>query len=523
MTPREADSVRAQAVFQAPNDTNLGESQSITIAAFRNFLLTNAVGFVIIGASLLVTYGYGLSSTSVSIDEDVTLVGNSLDAWWAQGRFTIAILKLISGDMLALPFVDLFASLVALLAAIAVFAFLFNVASDGRLSQTGWLVLFGILLGTMPIQAYYLTFNTYNAEVSLGYVLAGLATVFAWKWAVDRAGRRFALLAGIAALLAAGTYQSFGGVCLTGLAAAFLLRGVSRGLSARSLLYPAGLAIVPIVIAVAGAAAVALVTVWAHPGAYLGQYLGWAHADPLPLAMQLVISSWDLFTGGGYFGGNIMLPFAVAACISPVVLFVRSSRRGWAVVLMALVLIAAPFVTAFLLGSVLPARSQQALPLALAAAWLPLVIFSRRQLWLSRAAVALAVFVLSWNSLHVTQLFFTEKMAYEYDRTRADDIVQRLAAAGWDGDPLPLVIVGHAPPPRLEFFVQTQTIGLSFFDDSSRAWVFFDFLGYPLQPATGTEVAIGRNLATTMPSWPAVGAVRLAEGLVIIKLSDEQR
>ncbi len=490
----------------------------LTIAGFLEFLRANALLFAGVAGAMLLTYGLGLTSFTLSIDEETTILANQTLAWLSQGRFTVALFKFLTGNTLAIPFFDLAASLAFLFLATALFAYLFNVASGGRLNRSPVLLLFGVLFTTLPVNAYYLTFNTFNAEVSLGYVLVALAAISSWNWVVGRAGRRHLALAVVFAVLAGGTYQTFGAACGAVLAGAFMLRALAGHGSSVENVRSAIVSVVPI--AAAFAVVLVLNSFVAGPGTYLSLYIGWAGTALSEVVFGFAYHVARTLAGRLFYGGEIATVGFVMATLVLLAFAVRLARRGrrWDIPLLLLAVLVAPFLTAFALGNPLPIRAQQALPLALGIALLPLAFVARS--WLRYGVGVAVVLVLTWNAVHVSRLFYSEQIAYEHDRDRIASIVSQLSEQGWDGSQVPIVVVGYVErPPAV--VVASETFGESFlnWDAGRRSHVIMRALGYPFTSANEEQRRAALEYAATMPNWPADGGVQLVDGVAIVKFA----
>ncbi len=160
---------------------------------------------------------------------------------------------------------------------------------------------------TIPCNAYYLSFNTYNVEVSVGLVLAALFSLAAFKWAFE--GDRWSLLnASVAAMLSTAIYQSLAIVDAVGIAALVLLHLLSLPPEARpraaDSLRRLVLCAVPLFICYAGNAAIAALT--SPATGYVDIFFNWGKLDTAFIINWLRTYVEALFGGGGFIGGEIV-------------------------------------------------------------------------------------------------------------------------------------------------------------------------------------------------------------------------
>jgi hypothetical protein len=503
------------------------DGRSIDAALDRTtaFIRSNAVVLVTAAGAMILAYGFALTSFSLSVDEEVRFLDDSPSVWVDQGRPVIALLKVVLADLLPLPFMNLGLALLALFASAVLWAALF-VRAWGREGHGPGLLMFLIVFTTLPLNAYYLHFNTFNVEVSLGLVWAAGSAWLAWSWAVDGRGRAHAAASVGLALLAVGTYQNLAFAIIAGVLMAQLVRLLARK-------GPEGprptLRATERSLRLAGPAVVALVLgaafnlIFVARGGYTESFIAWGVDDPIRIVGRLARSVLHYVAGLGFEGGWVLIPSVVAAAAVLVLVVRWCLRAGWWFPLALLIVVGyAPFALSSALGTPLPNRAMQALPLVAAGMWLLLAMLLEGRRWMMMALIVMAGLFAVWNAGITTRLFLTEKMTYETDRVIATRIAERLAQAGWDGQPLPIVAVGSRPHGALEGTAVSETFGGSFFnwDQGLRTSVFMTVLGYPLRYPGPEHVEAGLARSQSMPVWPAAGSVIIEDGLVVVKLSE---
>jgi hypothetical protein len=470
-------------------------------------------------------YGLAITTFNLSIDEDVFLAQGGEEAVWIPlGRFTVALVKLVLGDMIPLSFWDPALAVVVLIASCFIWAYAFNAASGEALTKHVGLVAFAVFYVTVPTNAYFMTFNTYNVEVSFGFAFAALAVLFTWQWGILDTGRLDLLLAIAFGTLAMGTYQSFVFACAAGVVAMMCVRlsvapepasvGPSLAGTARTLVKLS----LPFVVALVLTGVIALSTV--PSGGYVESFVLWGKL-PLDYVVDHVVGTMTSFAAGSGFVGGWIATITIVVGLVVFTIFVRRAASGhhWAAPILVLALLVAPLGMTIMLGGTAPLRAQQTLPIAYGALWL-LVPLAVRQSKAVDVTVSLATIgILVWNSGTTTRMFQAEAFAYQHDVVRATDVVDELVDLGWTGSELPIVMVGTAEPLNRPYMVHSETFGASFF-----AWrnpsLFLKTMGYPFSWPSQEQIDRAKTFAASMPVWPAKGSVALHDGIAIVKFSD---
>lgn len=135
----------------------------------------------------LLCYGFKLSHYSLGIDEEFAMIdGSQPISWIAQDRFGMAILKKIFQTSSILPFWDTFMSVFILILSCLLWSYIltkFLAKKEISLARKNFILFaFGSLYLSFPLNAVYLSFSTYNFEVSCGILLTILSIWFSYKW-----------------------------------------------------------------------------------------------------------------------------------------------------------------------------------------------------------------------------------------------------------------------------------------------------------------------------------------------------
>jgi hypothetical protein len=338
--------------------------------------------------------------------------------------------------------------------------------------------------------------------------------------------RLWALAAAAFGLLAVMTFQSFaftivGGVLVAQLASILADGRAPSAASARASLSRSVLLVAPIATAVVAGAALYYVLV--ERGSYVEGFIGWGTVGTLTTIDRLVANLGSYLVGSGFFGGWILLPtIAAAVVLLAFVLRMSLRRRAWYAILLLAVICLMPFAMSAVLGTPLPNRAMQTLPLIAASIWLLLGLVLPRTNAVMAGLLAVAVLFAIWNAGITTRLFVAEDYSFQTDRTIAGQIAERLASEGWEGQPIPIVVVGDRRLGPVERFASHETFGKSFFNwgDGGRSSIFMRVLGYQMDFPTDDQKIAARARSESMPAWPAAGSVVLHEGTAVVKFSE---
>lgn len=473
-----------------------------------------------IAIALVLSYGFALTNFALSIDEEVHLWKDFTFGWMQQGRPTVTLVKLALGEFLPLPFVDLSIALIFILASFLLWLSLFEEAAGRKVPVFGAAILFGVFYTTLPINFYFLAFNTYNVEVSFGLVLSALAVSFTWRWGMLGGGWPAAILSILFSFLAAGTYQSLVVLCLAGLIGVFCVHRTADGVRDPSPARGLGRIVLMAVPLLAGAFGSVLFARLVLPSdGYTEAFMQWGKATPSEILDSLMSHVAMTFAGGAFVGGWVVSATVVAGLLVLLLSLRRAFLSGdWLMPLLVVALLVMPFMLSFAVGMPLPKRSQQALPLSYGVVWLLLAFFVPRKPVVSGLFIVAALLLGVWNAQANTRLSFSRYLAFQSDKDLAAQIASALRAAGWDGTPLPVVSVGKPAVPERRYRIIDETIGASFFGwgEEGRGMLLMYILGYELSAPTAEQAAEGYRLAETMPAWPRPGSVIVRDGIGIV-------
>ena len=477
------------------------------------------LGWLLLAGAL--SYGFAITNGSLSIDEELGLIFNNPFAWAEQGRWGTWLLKLVFGNFLPLPFFQPALAVLVLSGSALLWCFVFTRASDDRLVNSPWLTFFAVVYVTIPSNAYYLSFNTYNVEISCGLVFSALSVLFAWMWQFEQGGRRALAAAAVFAALAISTYQSFAIVCAGGILTAYLLHlaTLTSPPSSAEILRKSLYLGVPLIVGFALYRGVSFVVV--PHSSYVDIFFNWGKLDNAFIFHWLWQYVIEFFRRGTFEGGRIVSGLAIVGLLALAIMLWRAVRIGSIVPpLILLALFGSPFALSFALGTPMGARTQQVVPVVYGAFVLLLILQLRLEQRARVLALVATVMAVTWNGQANTRLFMSEYFAFKRDEAIAHRLAERLSQSGWSGDAVPLAVIGRSPDPP-QIFPRSDTFGASFFawDDGGRAAYFMRVLGYPFAPPNAAQWKMALAVSESLSDWPRPGSVRFVDGLAIVRMS----
>ena len=479
----------------------------------------------------LMIYGVELATFSLSIDEEVaTFTQESPRAWLSQGRWGMALLTLGFPEFEAIPFLStaLFGLGLLLATHCAI--------RDFRLGPAQ-AVVFAVLHVGFPVWLHVAQFSTLAGGFGIGLAAAAYGSGLAMR----ARGWRQRLLAVACIMFAIAVYQTL--VVYAACYLLFVMHGQAQAVASDGVCPRWRFWLASGVTAAASVmAALVLYALVQRAGlSIVGidmQYVGGfiqadrLQADPVGMSKQ-AFAGFASYLSGGHaifidWGERVwllawlgLLPWSLS----------RGQRkpgrvRAWAwrllTVLLALTVVFAPFLMS---AGYLPARAHVAIPLL--AAWLASQLLTSDQgrlpawLWVVLAYVAMVLASIGQS------MFYADRVARGMDESLTAQLLPAIHhSLGEDaGKPFDITLVGSRGLPERSAIRRAEVFGNSFYEhdggNPARLALYLGFHG--VQGVGAVPVATRPDLlaaADTMPSWPAEGAVRRVNGVVIIKLGE---
>lgn len=491
--------------------------------------------FLILWAIFVLFYFSELAGFSLSIDEEKALLRHDPGAWAMQDRWLI---YLIEGFVLpppVLPFFPLFVfGALASLGYIAVAK-----CHDRPLADWRVLLLF-VLFSAFPALFFLLDFSFVTPSFGIALLLACIS-LFLFDRVMDAMAepgnrRRLLGLFALQALLGAGAigvYQSLILLVAVGCCGIFLLRylrGPALPLRDILVLHAYLLAMLLASVALSYLIGSGLQWLTGYHSGYTGRFVRPDRLieSPWDVIQKTLREYWAIYGGKRAAYGFRYITFPVLLVLGMVALAAQAWRRGrWVVVLVVLYMLGMtliPFAIHPLSGGRLPYRTLVSVPYVFwffaAGAALSSIA------WIRRAGIVL-VMIVALQCLYTFSSFQAQKrLVLDHDQQLASQIYQRIAGVIPDFD--------RKTTYRIDFYgdhefrtayreVDGSTWPASFFEwdggNTGRIVEFMTILGYSnfQQLDDATRVAL-LPVMEQMPIWPAAGSVRVADGVILVRL-----
>lgn len=484
----------------------------------KNLLLLSALILIII-----LSYGFKLTHFWLGIDEEVAFNGgSSVSSWFSQGRFGIAVIKQIFNTATILPFWNTFLSIVFLLLSCLVFIFILHkIFSAKKIKgslETIILFVFGALYLSFPTNAVYISFSTYNFEVSVGSFFISLATLFAYDWCFRSKKTGFFFLCLFFLVYAVGIYQSFILFFLASISSILILSPIKN--NKRQLIMAVRLALLSILAITIYILIDHGVHLFIPSSSYLDSFVYWGKVNSREIFVRFLnYYNVAIFNNKQLFFGQL---FLVSTIICLLVLSYRKLLRTP----LFLMMLVSPFLFTVALGSPTPIRTMQAVPYLIGFFWV-FILVSIKNSKLRGFLIAIALFFIVYQTQQISLLFFSDYLRYQEDVTKANNFARRITSLNFgDQPPFPVVFTGYVQQKQELNHIKMETLGYSFFEwDNGNPYRMLDFmqvLGNDYLVPTAQQVALAQKLQVGMPSWPDERSVAKNGNLIIVKLSESQ-
>jgi hypothetical protein len=481
----------------------------------RVFLGENAALLALTVAVGAFAYGYELTHLTFSIDEEIFWQsGDSLSVWLHQRRWGMYLLHRFVLPHAVYPFTS---------AALAiVFLSLSSVLLVGRAPASPVAkAVFCAFFVSFPTFAHVQGFSYLGAYVALALTLVVVAERL---FTASLARSRWLAVPALGSLtVAAACHQAllfvFPTLVAFDLCAAALRNELSVTEAVRRICLAVGVA--------AGAVAAQFAVSYAcglQSDGYLENYVRWGSAPTRSLLDGLWHSVWPFLRGVPVT--YALLPTLLLPALGLLALAARAERKLLSGGL-TLAFLISPLFVHLAFGTWMSSRSMLALPFVFAGAWY--LLFTYSPAIVRAAIVVFTCYAVISHSSAISRVSLTQELTYRADTlvaSRLLDLIHDVRPTLAEDRSL-LTFIGRLDPPRSELFQQDEAFGGSFWawdgGNPYRMYLFLESLGMPtsVRLAPSEHWPLAAALAKDMPAWPARGCVQFRDGLVIVKLSEE--
>ncbi len=502
---------------------------------FFSYIKRHPVLWVIVFLYNCLCHGATLLSPSSGIDVDVAINGDAVNGLDLGRHGFFLVHHLLGNGWFNLYYAGAM-TLIFLTLACVCWSYLYVVAS-GRENVWGIALFSGIFLAGSTL-TMHLYFKNQSMETAFGLCLLPLVVLtlmqlleqdkVSWKW----------LLLMMPTVVLFSTYQSFLMCFIFAVVSYLFLRFQDERFLQRTdakkqwdIAVKSGVLFV-----ISFVVNQVLTSIIAYSEGYLTSQIMWGKEPVIHTILHVGKSiCWCLLGFRPYFTAT-MAVFYVLVLIVGVRVFRGLSEVGSRVlyVLIVIGLLVSPFALHIILGQTPALRAMLAYPLFLG--FMGFYVGEHfPEVSIPGVLLKVVCVLCLISQFAVTQrLNYTDHMRYAADVRRANDLVQRIDAVAC-GEDYPVAFYGHVPtePNDSCLVVTTEPMTVSVFDwdwSYSPKYYYSSIRIRDFMRVNGTEYEVAPvewyidtipALAEDMPVYPADGSVQLIDGLILIKLGED--
>lgn len=518
-------------LFKTKNEKK-EENFSISLKDFTDYCKNHALLITLTILVLALAHGTNIFYNNMGIDTQMFIEIPDFEYnWLGIGRFGLLVEKFLLGLNYFSPYYA------------GVLFFIFLVASNAVLYYTFYKLTnkdFGLINLCIPLIAFtnpvfveQFIYQLQYAEISSAIFLTSIATLFIFTWLKNK--NLLYCLAGIICLIISfASYQSFIFMYITFCIFAYVLMFENDEKTNTpfkdivKLLVTFGIAFLGYQI---------MIKILPSDTRYLDSSFFWG-SYPLRSIYEFVIGNFKevLLGRGNYYN----LGYTIGAIAFVLVILFKifrkkdiekTSSKIW-YILSCLAFIGTPFYMVLALGHAPMLRAQLILPFTEAFLIMMVAYYCFKNRWIKYLAMILVVYVFQTQMYMTQTLYYTDKMRNESDIQTAYEIIHDLGENGVKEKNV-LAIVGHRDAKLNPVCITGETVGISlfttnyaaapyYFHSSSIILRLFKCLGYSYNLATPEQIQEARVEAQNMPVWPETGSIKVHNGYVIVKISEDE-
>lgn len=490
---------------------------------------------------VLFLFGIRMLNLTVSIDTDSFINSpNTTLNWLMIGRWGLVLSKKIFGTMWFNLYIASVMGYVCIVGYLLLGCYLFYYVSNGKKKYNYY--LFSVLFLSHPVFVFQWFFKLQVFEVSFSMLLLVIADLMLFRWLKE--GRKIeGILAVIPLVWSFGSYQSNVTMFIAMTIVCFLILG--RGDFKEAVFDCAKM------IGIFGAAFIinqVITSLFFSDSDYLNSYMAWGQIPVRACLENIKKHVGDVLLGRKIFSLAYALLLAGIFVMFLLELREMTLRRFFDYAAYG-VLAIIPFALTIYSGAyentmMAAARVQCPLAFILGSGYM-LLIEQFRELKKKNYIKGLVLTVLfyifgvifSVQQLQCSlRLWYTDDVRYRQDCNFLHQIVDAMYDQGIDpNDKVSIAYIGmHQVPLNSSCFQPMELIGVSYFQMYAEAQPYYyisnmrisalaDVEGaYRNYNITPEQVLKAREIAKDMPVWPQKGSIKEKDGIVVVKLSEDQ-
>ena len=496
------------------------------IKSFVEFYRRNSLVLVFLIIYTFFCYGFKVFNYSISIDSEFGIFFSNLEPWIRDGRFGIAILKIIFGNLTIVPYISNYLAVISFSFSALLWLYLIIWSSNFKIKSVTSYILFIILYISYPSTSEFMNFSTYNFEVALGQVFAALSIFLLINY-IKLKNNLYLFYGSLFFIWSISIYQSISFLNLIGFAI-FLIVSLSyyernnNEIIVNLIIKYTKIIFISFIIYLIFNK---IINVTIKQFNYLDGFIGWGKRDFAFIFFELKQYIGGIILGDYIHCGKLYLLAIFALIFLAVYNLLRQYFINKLKALLFLFIVIAPFIMPVILGAPLPIRSQVSLPLisSFAAFWVLNIIEKKNIL---KNILILFLFIISFYQAYaISFLFHGEYIKSQMDIAIAHKISNRIEMLGLvDIYEKPIVYIGkYNYKLKEEVGLRKEMIGASFFEwgEYGRTFLFMQALGYNYRYPSKEDYEFAKIEARSMPNWPHPNSVQIRKNIIVVKFSDE--
>jgi hypothetical protein len=499
----------------------------------NDFLRRNKALIIYSFIIAIICYGYELFNFSLSIDEELQSFSSAvnLKKLIQDGRWGSYFINILLSPHSLMPYLPT----LILILCLALTSILFIANEKGDLQSQ---IIFSTIFISYPLHSYYMEFNILGAPVGIGMILSTISYLII-KESLEIHKRKF-LLSSVAILMLTFSFSMYQALVPFLISLVLIHYGsqllnnecITIRLFVKQIFYFFIIYLLAFLLylIIDRFFKILFIPEFQNLSSYTDHYLGWGKSTAKKVFFILLGTTKDYLSGKKFYGSYsiksifVLIPFLLYIILSKV----KVTSHKVLVVTILFISLFIPFIVMYYTGSKLPPRSLVALPLMLAGFWWLTSLYSKQ--WMKTVLIIIAFLFFLSNTYHTTRLFYTSYVSWQADRDMANRIIERIYSLDLpEKDPIKIVFIGKYKHPENELFLKTNdAFGSSFFywgrGEFPRINAVFKTKGITnLKLATSVEQEKIVDSIDSLPSWPKKGSVTIKDGIVVVKLSDQNR
>lgn len=481
----------------------------------------------------LIAYGYFITNWSLGVDSEMTsFLDSNIDNKYVYifGRFTWYALDIIHNNQV-IPFWNDFLSILLLFLSAIIWSMQLSTLNQNKRA----LFIFASIYIISPIYVFYLRFTIFDVSIGIGILFMSIAGYYFSRVLQqfeqeDQYYKEF-LLGFMYTYLSIGIYQMFAVYSLSSILFIVNHRILLTKIKYDLPYFKSTMQWMSLGLLLLGLSTImyegtcSIVSYFFGNDPYINTYISWGTHD-----------IYNIFAGLKNYLVNLVFIYhfnffllisLFFLCIFVIVLIHNHIKNFLFVITLSALLISAFFLP-LALGTPMPMRTLQNIPLTLAGFWLIFYLFLKKE-WAKNACMVFICIATFFNAQYIVRLFYSDNVRLQQDINFSNHIYQFiLNHVGSHIYSKPLVIVGKHHAPIYPFTLKSgyDVLGLSFYEiyepgvNELSKHRFMSWLGNQyIKPTVDQEIE-GWDLSKSMPTFPDAGSVLETDKLVVLKLSN---